>query len=1061
MNGDNSSTGSGGSGRPSVSHVGTPPQGAPVHHTPSSGQPIQQRDPAPGNPMPTVDTSAPDNTAVTTQSTGTATLPPRTQPTADAGTSPPAAAPAPTPHHTPSSAPPANGPTMTGGVPHQAGPASAAPPRAGTPSRAGNTSTTPSSTQSHNSGRPANRRPDGSQAIQDHTQQPTPDRPAYNPRLDGPRRDDSRPQAPGSPTTPRPDGTRPDVTRPDSDSARPDAARPHGAQQSTPPRPDGAQQPGPARSDGPRNDTPEQAPSTPGARTPAAPSPNVPHQQPHPQYQPHQQQAQQPQLQPQPQQQTPHHQNPNPTQPLPHQHQHQAPVPQPPNLRSHLDVRVGLNVQPNGLYSPFPHDQQALAANFPRNPDGTPRPYNDPFQPWVQFQNDGGTSVPGRSNNCADCTRSFMESWYGNPQVSAVRTYDPDPNAPDGLDRVSGERNGTANIEQWAGTSFRNSGPNSKNGYDRIANELRQAGHGASAAVLVTWPQTADGKDGGAHVFNAVNHNGRVIWVDSQTGEVSQQPINTEAVGVWHLVLDANRQPFDPAAPQNHVPQNQTPQHQAQTQQSQQPNPYAQQPHQQQPGPAQQSNQQQAPAETKPEHAPTDHQENSTQQETSTPPSEHNSTPKKGSADVSQHLADALRNDPNPFIYGKPTVDQPPAHPTESTAHEQPHSPDEHQAPADPAGARPDDADDQAERRRKQLERANTDPEWFKKYYREKDGHRHDKDARDENGDKLPKLRPTGDPSRPWMLASDVEDADPETYIDSGAKDGARDENISKENLKKLDESAKKRQEAIDNDHEPHEKRKKAKEAYEKNKTPENKATFDAADAEHSPLHGKMTRASEDYGEDVAEHHAIPANFEGAVRVDDRGSGNNRFDQVWKLPNGDFVVVEAKGSPRAELGERQGLPHGVKDLDHGRDEGGAQRQEGAERTGQEDSENRENSENSEGSGNSEASTSPTIPQVKQGTREYFKVILHEMETRGTRNLAKANSPAEIAHAKAELALAKELKKALKAKPSRITYVLVKGVPDGKKHNGYIMKQFDIRTEKEKKEEGDNDQDPAT
>ncbi|KOT60287.1 toxin glutamine deamidase domain-containing protein, partial [Streptomyces rimosus] len=260
-----------------------------------------------------------------------------------------------------------------------------------------------------------------------------------------------------------------------------------------------------------------------------------------------------------------------------HQPPHQPPLPQNPNPPSIHPVPASLNHEPSGLYSPYPHDQQALLNVFPRNPDGTPRAFNDPFQSWAQYQNDGGPTVLGRSNNCADCTRSFIESWYGNPQVSAVRTYDPDGKG--GIDRASGERDGTRNIEQWAGTQFRNSGPNSHDAYSNIADELRQAGHGAAAAVLVTWPKNPDGSGGGAHVFNAVNHNGRVIWVDSQTGEISQQPINTAADGVWHLTLDANRNPYDPTKAQTQTPQQQHPH----TQPQPQPHPQNQQHPQHQP----------------------------------------------------------------------------------------------------------------------------------------------------------------------------------------------------------------------------------------------------------------------------------------------------------------------------------------------------------------------------------------------------------------------------------------------------------------------------------------------
>lgn len=294
------------------------------------------------------------------------------------------------------------------------------------------------------------------------------------------------------------------------------------------------------------------------------------------------------------------------------------------------------------------------------------------------------------------------------------------------------------------------------------------------------------------------------------------------------------------------------------------------------------------------------------------------------------------------------------------------------------------------------------------------------------------------------MLASDAPEAESESYIDSGAAKRDGKTGISEDNLKKLDKSAKKRQDAVTADKLPHDERQAAKEKYEKNKTAENKAEFDRADAVHSPLHGKMTRASEDYGEDVAEYHAIPEHFSDAVRVDDRGSGNNRFDQVWKLPNGEFIVVEAKGSRLAGLGDRRGLPTGAEDIDHEQPEGGTQGHDDAERDNQEDS---------------DGSTSPTVRRVKQGTREYFKVILHEMKTRSDANLMKATTDAETAHALAERKLASELRDALLDNPSRITYLLVKGVSDGEKHGGYEMYQFDIRAKKEK-EQQDGQNPPA-
>ncbi|WP_323375556.1 toxin glutamine deamidase domain-containing protein [Streptomyces alkaliterrae] len=200
-------------------------------------------------------------------------------------------------------------------------------------------------------------------------------------------------------------------------------------------------------------------------------------------------------------------------------------------------MRADMEGGPRGLERPHPYDQQRLESLIPRNPDGTPQRHPDPTQPWTQVQNDGGHTVPGRGNNCADCSRSFLESWYGNPQVSAPRTLDA---LPDGnYDVTSPERRSNENIQEWAGTDYRYDGDRDT-GYANIERELLDAGHGSASVIVVSWP------NGGGHAFNAVNHNGRVVWVDSQTGQVSTNPIHPQAVGVWHLTLDADRNPVDP-----------------------------------------------------------------------------------------------------------------------------------------------------------------------------------------------------------------------------------------------------------------------------------------------------------------------------------------------------------------------------------------------------------------------------------------------------------------------------------------------------------------------------------
>ncbi|GHK06002.1 hypothetical protein SY2F82_77990 [Streptomyces sp. Y2F8-2] len=215
----------------------------------------------------------------------------------------------------------------------------------------------------------------------------------------------------------------------------------------------------------------------------------------------------------------------------PQQHPHQD---------SLNDIRNDLDHYPGGLTEPHPDDQQALVNAVPHNPDGTPQRFPDPFGHWSQLQNDGGNTVPGRSNNCADCSRSFLETWYGNPQVSAPRTLDVDEHG--NPDPWSPEHNANANQIRWAGASHIYAGTGSDpHTPARIAWDLQQAGHGAAAIVQVSWP------GGGGHAFNAVNYHGQILWIDTQSGDVSHQPLHIpSATGVWHIPLDANRNPIHP-----------------------------------------------------------------------------------------------------------------------------------------------------------------------------------------------------------------------------------------------------------------------------------------------------------------------------------------------------------------------------------------------------------------------------------------------------------------------------------------------------------------------------------
>ncbi|MDF3292037.1 putative T7SS-secreted protein [Streptomyces silvisoli] len=201
------------------------------------------------------------------------------------------------------------------------------------------------------------------------------------------------------------------------------------------------------------------------------------------------------------------------------------------------EIRNSLQGGPFGLREPKAIDQVLLEKAMPRDAAGQYQKFADPRDNWFQLQNDGGPTMPGRSNNCVDTGRAFYETWHGNPQVSAPRTLDPHPEEP--YDRVSGERNAVQNVEYWTGARLRDSGAGPQ-GFQQIAHELQQTGHGASSVIFVDWP------GGGGHVFNAVNYRGEVLWIDAQSRVVSAVPIHVNNVRVQHVTIGANRQPVIP-----------------------------------------------------------------------------------------------------------------------------------------------------------------------------------------------------------------------------------------------------------------------------------------------------------------------------------------------------------------------------------------------------------------------------------------------------------------------------------------------------------------------------------
>nr|GID90236.1 hypothetical protein Ade03nite_91600 [Actinoplanes derwentensis] len=186
------------------------------------------------------------------------------------------------------------------------------------------------------------------------------------------------------------------------------------------------------------------------------------------------------------------------------------------------------------LTRPSSADQSALENAVPRDESGTPLRHQDPrLGTWNKLVNDGGPTVFGRANNCADTALSFVSTWFGQPAVSGARTAE-----------VSGEKDSTRRQEQTLGGTFRiNPGSTAVEMFGSLADELRAAGHGA-AAVIITAGKQPSGSSG--HSWNAVNHQGEILWVDAQNRiAASDVPIHTEGVtAVWSIVLGPSGHPI-------------------------------------------------------------------------------------------------------------------------------------------------------------------------------------------------------------------------------------------------------------------------------------------------------------------------------------------------------------------------------------------------------------------------------------------------------------------------------------------------------------------------------------
>ncbi|MFE5189324.1 toxin glutamine deamidase domain-containing protein [Streptomyces sp. NPDC056628] len=381
----------------------------------------------------------------------------------------------------------------------------------------------------------------------------TPGNPSTTPRGDStpPR---STPDQPGSSRTPTPGQNAAQSTPPASSrpTTSPSTPTPGGSTPHSPSTSPGAtthnptSQGTPGTANQPGTGTPSRPPQQPAGSTPNQPGTQTPsHTQQPPASTPNHHQ-QQPQVTPVPIHHVTTTPSGQPTPSAPHNNPDSGPTtpdrqstpdtPKPRDVSTPASETRNTN-PPGGVTDPTRAEQDALENSVPRDENGDPTRPPDPADgPWVQRINGEGPDAPGRSNNCVDTALSTVDTYAGNPTAAGARTPDLDA---DGNPSDRGERGGRDRIENTLGARFSDMG-NGHDAFNRLENTLRDSGHG-SQAVIIT--QDANGR---AHAWNAVNHNGKITYIDAQTGQQSRNPLHSGDHGVFAIPLDSNRQPVTP-----------------------------------------------------------------------------------------------------------------------------------------------------------------------------------------------------------------------------------------------------------------------------------------------------------------------------------------------------------------------------------------------------------------------------------------------------------------------------------------------------------------------------------
>jgi len=152
------------------------------------------------------------------------------------------------------------------------------------------------------------------------------------------------------------------------------------------------------------------------------------------------------------------------------------------------------NERPN-IVDKYPDDYQRPTHDPPR----VDEPHEQP-EKWLRDIN-FDTGLPGRRNNCGECSRAVYSTWYGVPKAAAAMADA----------RSSGEP--THRMAEWAGQ------PPVPDSITEIGQRLTELGPGSSAIVGCDWKESQ-----GGHWFNAVNDGGVLRTVDGQRHRVGGWP---------------------------------------------------------------------------------------------------------------------------------------------------------------------------------------------------------------------------------------------------------------------------------------------------------------------------------------------------------------------------------------------------------------------------------------------------------------------------------------------------------------------------------------------------------